>query len=294
MFNCPTVINNVETLANVPTILRKGEDWYAALGAASSRGTKVFAITGRIRNTGLVEVPMGIALREVIFDIGGGIPNGKKYKAVQIGGPSGGCIPEDHLDIPIEYESLKTVGAMMGSGGLVVMDESTCMVDVARFFMDFIRKESCGKCIPCREGTTRLFEILDLIVRPYRVTTEEENLLRFKGIINMERLAQVIRSTSLCGLGNTAPNPVLSTLHFFKNEYEQHIYERKCAAGACTGLLTYRIDAEKCTGCTLCAIKCPVKAVVGQKKQAHYILDDKCVRCDTCRQVCRFGAISAE
>ncbi|MBP7867430.1 MAG: SLBB domain-containing protein [Acidobacteria bacterium] len=294
VFGRPTVINNVETLANVPSILRRGPEWFAALGTKNSTGTKVFAVTGRIRNTGLVEVPMGIPLREIVFDIGGGIPGGKAFKAVQIGGPSGGCIPEAHLDIPVDYESLKDVGAMMGSGGLVVMDENTCMVDVARFFMDFIRKESCGKCIPCREGTTRLFEILDLIVRPYRATSEEDNLLRFKGIVNMDRLAQTIRSTSLCGLGMTAPNPVLSTLRFFRHEYESHVYDRKCPAGACTGLLTYAVNPDQCTGCTVCAVKCPTKAIVGQKKQPHLILDDKCVRCDTCRQVCRFGAITAE
>lgn len=294
LFGKPTVINNVETLANIPSVIRRGADWFASIGTAGSRGTKVFAVTGKIKNTGLVEVPMGITLREVIYDIAGGIQNGKKYKAVQIGGPSGGCIPEEHLDIQIDYESLKTVGAMMGSGGLVVMDEDTCMVDVARYFMDFIRKESCGKCIPCREGTTRLFEILDLIVRPYRISSEEENLLRFKGIIQMEELAEVIRATSLCGLGMTAPNPVLSTLRFFRNEYEAHIYDRNCPAKACMGLLTYRIDVDRCTGCTLCARKCPVQAIAGEKKLAHYVLDEKCVRCDTCRQVCRFGAVQCQ
>jgi NADH:ubiquinone oxidoreductase subunit F (NADH-binding)/Pyruvate/2-oxoacid:ferredoxin oxidoreductase delta subunit/(2Fe-2S) ferredoxin len=294
LFGQPTVINNVETFANVPAILRRGADWFAGIGTPNSRGTKVFAVTGKIRHTGLVEVPMGMPLREVIFDIAGGIPGGKAYKAVQIGGPSGGCIPAQHLDIPIDYESLKEVGAMMGSGGLVVMDEDTCMVDVARFFMDFIRKESCGKCIPCREGTTRLYEILDLIVKPYRATDAAADLKRFQGIIGMERLAEAIRSTSLCGLGMTAPNPVLSTLRFFRDEYEAHIYDRQCPSKACRGLLTYRIDTAACTGCTACARKCPVQAIVGEKKQAHYVLDDKCVRCDTCRQVCRFDAVRCE
>ncbi len=293
LFQKPSIINNVETMANASHIMREGAASYAAMGTQSSKGTKVFALTGKVVNAGLVEVPMGITLREVVFDIGGGIPNGKAFKAVQIGGPSGGCIPAEHLDTKIDYESLKSVGAIMGSGGLVVMDEDTCMVDMARYFLDFITHESCGKCIPCREGTQRLYEILDSIVSPYsKMKSEEDNLLRFNRVLNMESLAQVIRDTSLCGLGQTAPNPVLSTLRFFRSEYEAHIYDRKCPARQCKGLLKYEIDTNACTGCTLCAKKCPTQAVVGEKKKAHYIVDEKCIRCGTCRDVCRFSAVA--
>jgi NADH:ubiquinone oxidoreductase subunit F (NADH-binding)/(2Fe-2S) ferredoxin/Pyruvate/2-oxoacid:ferredoxin oxidoreductase delta subunit len=293
LFGKPTIINNVETLANVSHILRDGAESFNCMGTQNSKGTKVFALTGKVANTGLVEVPMGITLREIIFDIGGGIPNGKAYKAVQIGGPSGGCIPTEHLDIQIDYESLKTVGAIMGSGGLVVMDEDTCMVDMARFFLQFITSESCGKCIPCREGTQRLYEIIDSIVSPYsKMPSEEDNLLRFNRVLNMEGLADVIKDTSLCALGQTAPNPVLATLRFFRKEYEAHIYDRKCPAHQCKGLLTYSIDTNACTGCTLCAKKCPTQAIVGEKKKAHYIVDEKCIRCGTCRDACRFNAIS--
>ena len=293
VFEKPTIINNVETMANAAHIMADGAESFSAMGTQNSKGTKVFALTGKIANAGLVEVPMGITLREIVFDIGGGIPNGKAFKAVQIGGPSGGCIPTEHLDIQIDYESLKTVGAIMGSGGLVVMDEDTCMVDMARFFLSFITSESCGKCIPCREGTQRLFEILDSIVSPYsKMAKEEENLLRFNRVLNMESLAQVIKDTSLCGLGQTAPNPVLSTLRFFRKEYEAHIYERKCPAHQCKGLLTYTIDTNACTGCTLCAKKCPSGAIAGERKKAHYIVDEKCIRCGTCRDVCRAGAVS--
>lgn len=293
LFQKPTIVNNVETMANASHIMREGAETFAAMGTQNSKGTKVFALTGKVVNAGLVEVPMGITLREIVFDIGGGIPDGKAFKAVQIGGPSGGCIPAEHLDIKIDYESLKAVGAMMGSGGLVVMDEDTCMVDMARYFTDFITSESCGKCIPCREGTQRLYEILDSIVSPYaKMADEEENLLRFNRVLNMEGLAQVIKDTSLCGLGQSAPNPVLSTLRFFRKEYEAHIYDRKCPAHACKGLLTYTIDTNACTGCTLCAKKCPTTAIVGEKKKAHYIVDEKCVRCGECLDVCRFSAVS--
>ena len=293
LFQKPTIINNVETMANASHIMREGAESYAAMGTQSSKGTKVFALTGKVVNAGLVEVPMGITLREIVFDIGGGIPNGKAFKAVQIGGPSGGCIPAEHLDTKVDYESLKSVGAIMGSGGLVVMDEETCMVDMARYFLSFITNESCGKCIPCREGTQRLYEILDSIVSPYsKMKSEEDNLLRFNRVLNMESLAQVIRDTSLCGLGQTAPNPVLSTLRFFRSEYEAHIYDRKCPAHQCKGLLKYEIDTNACTGCTLCAKKCPTQAIVGEKKKAHYIVDEKCIRCGTCRDVCRFSAVA--
>jgi NADH:ubiquinone oxidoreductase subunit F (NADH-binding)/NAD-dependent dihydropyrimidine dehydrogenase PreA subunit/(2Fe-2S) ferredoxin len=290
----PTCINNVETLANLPTIIEHGADWFSAVGTASSKGTKVFALSGKVARTGLVEVTMGTTIRDVVFGAGGGIANGKAYKAVQIGGPSGGCIPEQHLDIQIDYESLKTVGAMMGSGGLVVMDEDNCMVDVAKFFMDFIQRESCGKCIPCREGTRRMLEILQAITRGYRNESSNQTMERFKGIMALEELAQVIGDTSLCGLGQTAPNPVLSTLRWFRHEYEEHIFERKCAAHVCVELLNYNINAEKCTGCTLCTKQCPTDAIMGEKKTAHYIMQDKCIACGTCAEVCKFDAVCAD
>ena len=294
LFDRPTVINNVETLANLPSLLANGAQWFASVGTAGSKGTKVFALSGKVSRTGLVEVAMGTKMRQIIFDIGGGIPNGKKYKAAQIGGPSGGCIPDQHLDIEIDYESLKTVGAMMGSGGLVVMDEDTCMVDVAKFFMDFIQRESCGKCIPCREGTRRMLEILQRITRSRANEKNVDALERFKGVMYLNRLAEVIKDTSLCGLGQTAPNPVLSTLRYFRDEYEAHIFERKCPAGACTELLTYRIEASKCKGCTLCAKKCPANAIMGNPKSPHYIVPDKCIACGTCVDTCKFKAVLAE
>jgi len=292
LFGKPTVINNVETLSNVPAIVENGADWFNAVGTENSKGTKVFALSGKITNTGLVEVAMGTKLKDIIFDIGGGIPDGKKFKAVQIGGPSGGCIPESHLDIDIDYESLQTVGAMMGSGGLVVMDETTCMVDMAKFFMDFIQRESCGKCIPCREGTRRMLEILERITRGRGSESGVEALERFKGVMYLNRLAEVIKDTSLCGLGKSAPNPVLSTLRWFRDEYEAHIYERKCPAGVCKELLNYNIIVDKCTGCGLCAKRCPVNAIIGNKKTPHFIIHDKCIGCGTCVEVCRFDAVS--
>ncbi len=290
-FDKPTVINNVETLANVPPILAMGADKYAAMGTANSKGTKVFALSGKVSRTGLVEVAMGTSVRTIIFDIGGGIPKDRRFKAVQMGGPSGGCIPEQHLDIEVDYDSLKAVGAIMGSGGMVVMDEDTCMVDVAKFFMDFIQRESCGKCIPCREGTRRMLEILKRITRGYRNETETSTLERFQGIMYMERLAKVIKDTSLCGLGQTAPNPVLSTLRWFRDEYEAHIYERRCPAGVCQELRYFTIDQDKCIGCTLCAKRCPTDAIVGEPKQAHYIIVDKCIGCGSCAAVCRTDAV---
>ncbi|MBN2424044.1 MAG: NADH-quinone oxidoreductase subunit NuoF [Calditrichaceae bacterium] len=291
LFEKPTVINNVETLANIPDIIKNGPEWYNGIGTSGSKGTKVFALSGKVVNTGLVEIEMGMTLREVVFDIGGGIPGNKNFKAVQIGGPSGGCIPEQHLDIQIDYESLKTVGAMMGSGGLVVMDEGTCMVDLAKFFMDFIQRESCGKCIPCREGTRQMLYTLESITRGRKSEKGTDALERFKSIMYLTRLAETIQDTSLCGLGQSAPNPVLSTLRWFKDEYEAHIYERKCPAGVCKELLHYEIDNEKCTGCTVCARRCPVDAIVGEKKMAHYILADKCIGCGTCVDVCKFNAV---
>ncbi|MBP8131350.1 MAG: NADH-quinone oxidoreductase subunit NuoF [Candidatus Hydrogenedentes bacterium] len=291
LFGKPTVINNVETLANIPPILCMGAEKYAAIGTKNSKGTKVFALSGKVARTGLVEVAMGTTVRRIIFDIGGGIANGREFKAVQMGGPSGGCIPSQHLDIEIDYDSLKTVGAIMGSGGMVVMDEDTCMVDVAKFFMDFIQRESCGKCIPCREGTRRMLEILQRITRGYRNETGVMALERFQGIMYMERLAKVIKDTSLCGLGQTAPNPVLSTLRWFRDEYEAHIYERRCPAGVCQELRTFRINQEKCIGCGVCAKRCPAEAIVGEPKQAHYILAEKCIGCGSCIAVCRTEAV---
>lgn len=294
LFGKPSVINNVETLANVPDIILKGKDWFSSVGTAGSKGTKVFALSGKIFRTGLVEVKMGTKLREIIFDIGGGTADGKKFKAVQIGGPSGGCIPKSHIDIEIDYESLKTVGAMMGSGGLVVMDEGTCMVDIAKFFMDFIQRESCGKCIPCREGTRHMLEILQSITRGRGSETKKETLERFKGVMYLKKLADVIKDTSLCGLGRTAPNPVLSTLRWFKDEYEAHVYERKCPAGVCSELVKYRILKDKCVGCTACFRKCPSEAIMGAKKAPHYIIPDKCIGCGSCRDVCKFGAVTVD
>jgi NADH:ubiquinone oxidoreductase subunit F (NADH-binding)/Pyruvate/2-oxoacid:ferredoxin oxidoreductase delta subunit/(2Fe-2S) ferredoxin len=294
LFNCPTIINNVETLANLPDIFRNGAKWFNSIGTKGSPGTKVFALSGKIKNTGLAEVAMGTPIRKLVFDIGGGIPDGKKFKAVQIGGPSGGCVPEQHLDVEIDYESLKEVGAMMGSGGLVVMDETTCMVDLAKFFMDFIQRESCGKCIPCREGTRRILETLKSITERPKKNEGKSPLERFKAVMYMERLAQVIKDTSLCGLGQTAPNPVLSTLRFFRDEYEAHVFERKCPAGACHELLTFSIDAEKCVGCTACARQCPTGAIMGKVKAPHYIIPDKCIGCGACYNVCKFNAVIKE
>ncbi len=278
----PSNINNVETFANVPVIILKGADWFASMGTEKSKGTKVFALTGKVNNTGLVEVPMGITLREIIFDIGGGIVGGKQFKAVQIGGPSGGCIPAELLDTPIDYESLLAAGAMMGSGGLVVMDETTCMVDIARFFLNFTQAESCGKCTPCREGTKRMLEILTRICEGKGVPED---------IPTLERLARNIKATALCGLGNTAPNPVLSTLRYFRHEYEAHIYDKRCPAHVCPALLVYVIDEEKCIGCGRCLKACPAGAISGEKKEPHKIDPEKCIKCGTCVEKCRQEAI---
>jgi len=294
LFGKPTVINNVETLANVPFVFLKGSDYFSSIGTATSKGTKVFALSGRVERTGLVEVTMGTTVREIVFSIGGGIPNERKYKAAQIGGPSGGCISDINLDIEIDYERLKTVGAMMGSGGLVVMDDRACMVDVAKFFMDFIQRESCGKCIPCREGTKRMLETLEMITRSRTKETKEQALVRFQSVMQLTELAEVIKSTSLCGLGQTAPNPVLSTLKWFRDEYDAHIYDRKCPAGACKDLVTYKIIEDKCKGCTICAKKCPVTAIKGAPKSPHYIIEDKCIKCGACLAACPFGAIITE
>ena len=291
LFGKPTVINNVETFANVPAIFDKGPGWYSSIGTQTSKGTKVFALSGKINLTGLVEIPMGTPIRDIIYKIGGGIRNGKKFKSVQIGGPSGGCITEANLDIQIDYESLLKVGAMMGSGGLVVMDEDTCMVDVAKFFMDFIQRESCGKCIPCREGTRRMLEILESLTKKPSNGDGYDALERFKGVMQLEKLGKIIKETSLCGLGQSAPNPVLSTLRWFRDEYEAHVYDRVCPAGACTDLRVFHIDVDKCTGCTVCSKKCPTGAIIGAKKTPHFIVEDKCIGCGSCQEACKFDAI---
>lgn len=285
LFKKPTVLNNVETYANIPQIILNGADWFASMGTEKSKGTKVFALGGKIHNTGLVEVPMGTTLREVIYEIGGGIPNGKAFKAAQTGGPSGGCIPAEHLDIPIDYDNLIAIGSMMGSGGLIVMDEDNCMVDIAKFFLQFTVDESCGKCTPCRIGTKRLYEMLEKITSG-NATMED--------LDKMEKLCYYIKNNSLCGLGQTAPNPVLSTLRYFKDEYIAHVQDKKCPAGVCQDLLTYKIIDLKCKGCTACARGCPVGAISGTVKQPHTIDTTKCIKCGACMAKCKFGAIIKE
>lgn len=282
LFDKPTVLNNVETFANVPLIISNGSGWFKKLGTETSTGTKAFALTGNVNNTGLIEVPMGTTLREIIFDIGGGVRNGGKFKAVQIGGPSGGCLTEEHLDLPLDFDSLSKVGAIIGSGGLVVMDDKTCMVEVARFFMDFTQKESCGKCVPCREGTKRMLEILNRIVDGNGEDGDIELL---------KELGEAISKTALCGLGKTAAGPVLSTLKYFEDEYKAHIYEKRCPAGACRKLKTITIDPELCKGCSKCARNCPVNAISGELKKPFVIDTKKCIKCGACLSNCPFKAI---
>ena len=282
LFGCPTVENNVETFANVPQIILKGAEWFASMGTEKSKGTKVFALGGKIKHTGLVEIPMGTTLREIVEEIGGGIPNGKKFKAAQTGGPSGGCIPASLIDTKIDYDNLIALGCMMGSGGLIVMDEDTCMVDIAKFFLEFTVDESCGKCTPCRVGTKRLLEMLEKI-------TKGEGTLEM--LDEMEELCEYIKANSLCGLGQTAPNPVLSTLRFFRDEYVAHVVDKKCPAGVCKSLMHYEIVAEKCKGCTACARVCPVGAISGTVKNPHEIDTNACIKCGACIEKCRFGAV---
>ena len=281
----PTNINNVETWANVPLIIDKGAEWYARIGTEGSKGTKIFSLVGKINNTGLVEVPMGITLREIIYDIGGGIPGGKAFKAVQTGGPSGGCLPKEKLDLPIDYQSLTKAGSIMGSGGMIVMDENTCMVDVAKYFLNFLRDESCGKCISCREGTQRMWEIVSGITEG----DGKEGDLKL-----LETLATAVKDASMCGLGQTAANPVLSTLRYFRDEYEVHIQHKKCPAGVCTALIEYSILPDKCTGCMVCARVCPQDAITGEKQQVHILDKEKCIKCGACFEACKFDAISIE
>ena len=282
LFGQPTILNNVETWANIPRIILQGADWFASMGTEKSKGTKVFALGGKIRNTGLVEIPMGTTLREVIEEIGGGIPDGKKFKAAQTGGPSGGCIPAEHFDIPIDYDNLISIGSMMGSGGLIVMDEDSCMVDIAKFFLEFTVDESCGKCTPCRIGTRRMLEILDKIT---------EGNATMEDLDKLEELAAYIKDNALCGLGQTAPNPVLSTLRYFRDEYVAHSIDQKCPAGVCKALLRFEVVADKCRGCTVCARNCPTGAISGSVKQPHSIDQSKCVKCGVCMDVCKFKAI---
>ncbi len=278
----PTNVNNVETFANIPIIITKGADWYSSIGTEKSKGTKVFALAGKINNVGLIEVPMGTTLREVVYEIGGGVKNGKQFKAVQTGGPSGGCLTEKDLDTPIDYESLAAAGSIMGSGGMIVMDEDDCMVNIAKFYMGFIVDESCGKCTPCRIGNKRMYEILDKITKGQGTMEDLENL---------KYLAEVIKDTALCGLGQTSPNPVLSTLTNFWDEYVEHVVDKKCRAGACKDLMSYHINPDKCKGCTSCARHCPVNAITGTVKQPHTINQSLCIKCGTCKSVCKFNAI---
>ena len=287
----PTIVNNVETLANIPAILENGPNWFKSIGTRESRGTKVFSIAGKSRQTGFIEIPMGIPISRIVHEIAGGVKNGKKLKAVMMGGPSGVCIPLQDLDTQVGYESLQEIGSSLGLGGLIVLDEDTCMVNLSKYFIEFLQHESCGKCIPCREGTRRMLQILEEVTRRPREENSHETLERFKGVMELESLAEVIRDTSLCGLGQNAPNPVLSTLKWFRDEYEEHIFDRKCQAGVCHDLRTFVIDAEVCNGCNICQKKCPEHAIIGSAKLPHFIIEDKCTGCGICFDSCKFNAI---
>ncbi|RLB28577.1 MAG: NADH-quinone oxidoreductase subunit F, partial [Deltaproteobacteria bacterium] len=278
----PSNLNNVETWANVPVIINRGADWYASIGTENSKGTKIFSLVGKVVNTGLVEVPMGTSLRTIIYDIGGGIPKKKQFKAVQTGGPSGGCIPGQFLDLGVDFDELAKVGSMMGSGGMIVMDQDTCMVDVARYFLDFLKEESCGQCTPCREGIKQMLEILTNIC---------EGNGKEGDISLLEELGGMVKKFSLCGLGTSAPNPVLTTIRYFRDEYEAHIRDKRCPAGVCKNLFHYEIDPDTCTGCRLCALKCPQGAISGEKKKPHKLDQDKCIKCGVCYDACKFGAV---
>ncbi|MFW5839131.1 MAG: NADH-ubiquinone oxidoreductase-F iron-sulfur binding region domain-containing protein, partial [Planctomycetota bacterium] len=279
----PTVINNVETYANIPVVIQYGSQWFSRIGTETSGGTKVFALAGKVNHTGLVEVPMGTTLREIVFDIGGGVADGRQLKAIQTGGPAGGCIPADYLDTIVDFDSLMKLGSIMGSGGMIVMDETDCMVDISRFFLAFSQDESCGKCTPCREGTTRMLEIIDRIIAGNGSEAD---------LVKLERLAKLMKKASLCGLGRAAPNPVLSTLQYFREEWEAHVIEKRCPAHQCKGLTRYEIIEDKCVGCTACARNCPVDCIIGAPKKVHEIDQSRCIKCGRCYQVCKFHAVS--
>ena len=294
LFKKPTIINNVESLSNIPNIIQNGPQWFHTLGTENSRGTKIFALSGKIKNAGLIEVSMGTSLREIINDIGGGIKNSMKFKALQIGGPNGYCLSENHLDLKVDFDELREAGFGIGSGGITVFDESTCMVDVTKYFMDFMQKQSCGKCIPCREGSKRMLEILDSISKKPADTNGHSALERFKGVMQLESIAEVMKDTSLCGLGQNAPNPVVTSLRWFRDEFEEHIFDRKCRSNVCKELRTYLIDVDSCTGCTICARKCPVNAIIGTERHPFFIVQEKCISCGICMDACKFDAVRIE
>jgi NADH:ubiquinone oxidoreductase subunit F (NADH-binding)/Pyruvate/2-oxoacid:ferredoxin oxidoreductase delta subunit len=290
LFGKPTVVNNIETIANIPFIISKGYEWYNSIGTEKSKGTKLFSVSGKVNQTCLVEVPLGVSIARIV-ELGGGVAKGRKLKAVQIGGPSGGCAIPEHLNTPIDFETLKDIGLSMGSGGIIVFDDTVCMIDIVKYFMHFIQKESCGKCIPCREGSRRMLEILENITRRPVTDDGHTTLERFKGVIHLESLAEVMRDTSLCGLGQTAANPVLSTLKLFREEYEEHIFDRKCTASICRNLRTFYIDIDNCNGCAACAKKCPTNAIIGTPRSPYFIVEEKCIGCGVCEEVCKFSAV---